>query len=253
MDHFLTAILVLALALAIGLGIGHFLGKNHSYKRIDEMGLIVYSVNSGVFLSATTSIDSSLFGINPDPYEQKFGIDDKAGSIADSEINSQGNRNPASKNQNFGASGKIGGQGNKNPGSLNLGLDENNGGIPVSSSIVGQEKSNSDISSYENKFSLFSPIKNMFTRLGLKFGYFKRPTPHPDVLHDFQEEEEYLEFHCMTADDIPIMIDNIPVTVSQPEECSQYYQAHLPRGHASLMEPPSIFMEEAKKIFKSKD
>jgi len=231
-DHFLTAILVLALALAIGLGIGHFLG---------------------VFLSATTSIDSSLFGINPDPYEQKFGIDDKAGSIPDSDINSQGNRNPASKKQNFGASGKIGGQGNKNPGSLNLGLDENNGGIPVSSSIVGQEKSNSDISSYENKFSLFSPIKNMFTRLGLKFGYFKRPTPHPDVLHDFQEEEEYLEFHCMTADDIPIMIDNIPVTVSQPEECSQYYQAHLPRGHASLMEPPSIFMEEAKKIFKSDD
>jgi len=230
-DHFLTAILVLALALAIGLGIGHFLG---------------------VFLSATTSIDSSLFGINPDPYEQKFGVDESAESIQGSDIKGQDTINTNSKSQKSSPSSDMGSQGNKNSDSKsqNFGLD---GGIPVSSSKQGQEKANSDISSPETKFSIFAPIKNMFTRLGLKFGYFKKPTPHPDVLHDFQEEEEYLEFYCMTADDVPIMIDNQPVTVSQPEDCSQYYQAHLPIGYATLMEPPTIFMEEAKKIFKSDD
>ena len=85
----------------------------------------------------------------------------------------------------------------------------------------------------------------------MKFGYLKKPQPHPDVLHDFQDGEEYFEFQCMNADDLPIMVENRPVTVSQPEDCSKYFTTGQPAGHATLMSPPEAFTDVARKVFKS--
>merc|ERR1712079_92126 len=96
-------------------------------------------------------------------------------------------------------------------------------------------------------------FKSAFTRLGVKFGYLKKPQPHPDVLHDFQDGEEYFEFQCMNADDLPIMVENRPVTVSQPEDCSKYFTTGQPAGHATLMSPPEAFTDVARKVFKSDD
>ena len=165
--------------------------------------------NSGIFLSATTNIDSSLFGISPDPFEQKFGID--SDPLSDGVIKES-----------------------SSPSSANLGSDQAQAEL------------------YPNSNSPIGFLKNMVYRLGVKFGYYKKPQPHPDVVHDFQEEEEYFEFMCMTADDQPILVDNIPVTVNNPEDCSQYFQADLPKGHATLLEPPKVFMDSARTIFKSK-
>ena len=106
------------------------------------------------------------------------------------------------------------------------------------------------ISSTESS-SFLETIKSVFVRLGVKFGYYKKPQPHPDVLHDFHDGEEYYEFTCMTADDLPILVNNEPVTVSQPEDCSKYFATGEPEGHASLMEPPLIFTEVAREKFKS--
>lgn len=99
--------------------------------------------------------------------------------------------------------------------------------------------------------TLWGKIKNSFARLGRKFGYLKKPQPHPDVLHDFQDEEEYFEFECMTADDLPIMMDDKPVTVHQPEDCSQYFTKGQPQGHAAPAKPPPAFLEAARVVFKS--
>ena len=117
------------------------------------------------------------------------------------------------------------------------------------------EFADNSISEKENQQSALLGIlgifKSAFTRLGVKFGYLKKPQPHPDVLHDFQDGEEYFEFQCMNADDLPIMVENRPVTVSQPEDCSKYFTIGQPAGHATLMSPPEAFTDAARKVFKS--
>ena len=149
--------------------------------------------NLGIFLSVTTNIDSSLFGLNPDPFEQKFG------GTPSSDFDFPGDTNPVAESSSY-----------------------------------------------------FVTLKNAIFRLGIKFGYYKKPQPHPDVLHDFHDGEEYYEFTCMTADDQPILVNNEPVTVSQPEDCSKYFPAGESAGHASSLQPPPYFTEVAKDIFKSK-
>ena len=168
--------------------------------------------NSGIFLSATTSIDSSLFGLDPDPFEQQFNNDLNEGGLP----------------------------------------SDTGSSIHNEAKIMNSEEDLIKAASNVESSSFFGSIKNMFTRLGMKFGYLRKPAPHPDVLHDFQEGEEYFEFQCMTADDLPIMVDNQPVFVSQPEDCSQYFTRGLPHGHAALKEPPQEFVETAKTVFKSK-
>lgn len=142
----------------------------------------------------TTNIDSSLFGLNPDPFEQKFG------GTPSSDFDFPRDANPVAESSSY-----------------------------------------------------FVTLKNAIVRLGVKFGYYKKPQPHPDVLHDFHDGEEYYEFTCMTADDQPILVNNDPVTVSQPEDCSKYFPAGESAGHASSLQPPPYFTDVAKEIFKSDD
>ena len=153
----------------------------------------------------TTNIDSSLFGLNPDPFEQRFG----------------GDHDSSDKN------------------------------IPPSTPFHNSDLPRDPIPSSESS-TIFGRIKNAFVRLGIKLGYYKKPQPHPDVLHDFHDGEEYYEFTCMTADDQPILVNNEPVTVSQPEECSKYFSSGQSAGHASLLNPPPYFTEVAREKFKSK-
>ena len=103
--------------------------------------------------------------------------------------------------------------------------------------------------------SLLSFLRNSVRRLGLKFGYIKKAEPHPDVLHDFQDEDAdlYHEYQCMTADDLPILINDLPVTVHQPEDCQQYFAQSQTEGYASIMEPPVEFVLAAKSLYKSND
>ena len=163
--------------------------------------------NLGIFLSVTTNIDSSLFGLNPDPFEQKFGSNPTGDSL-DSKI-------------------------------------------PPSTPTSDFDLPKDTIPAVESP-SFFGTLKNAFVRLGVKFGYYKKPQPHPDVLHDFHDGEEYYEFTCMTADDQPILVNNEPVTVSQPEDCSQYFPSGQSAGHVSSLKPPPYFTEVAKEKFKSK-
>ena len=101
--------------------------------------------------------------------------------------------------------------------------------------------------------SVLSFLRNSVRRLGLKLGYIKKAEPHPDVLHDFQDEDVdlYHEYQCMTADDQPILINNQPVTVSQPEDCQQFFAQSQTEGYASVMEPPVEFVLAAKTLYKS--
>ena len=154
-----------------------------------------------MFLSVTTNIDSSLFGLNPDTFEQKYG-----------------------------------------------GLHSSDAKIPPLSPShdLPRDTIPADSSSF------FGTLKNAFLRLGVKFGYYKKPQPHPDVLHDFHDDGEYYEFTCMTADDQPILVNNEPVTVSQPEDCTKYFSPGHSVGHASHLQPPPYFTEVAREKFKSK-
>ena len=156
---------------------------------------------SGMFLSLTTNIDSRLFGLNPDPFEQEYG----GHHDSDSKIHP-----------------------------LTPSRDLQRQTIPSDTS------------------SLFGTLKNAFVRLGVKFGYYKKPQPHPDVLHDFHDSEEYYEFTCMTADGQPILVNNEPVTVGQPEDCYKYFFLGQSVGHASNLQPPPYFTEVAREKFKSK-
>ena len=155
-----------------------------------------------------------MFGLDPDPFEQKFSNDLNDGGLPSDESTSSHDKAQ-----------------NKNP---------------------QEDLTNRSPNSNGESFSFFGSVRNVFTRLGMKFGYLKKPIPHPDVLHDFQEGEEYFEFQCMTVDDLPILVENQPVFVSKPEDCSQYFTKGLPHGHAALKEPPIEFVETAKTVFKSK-
>ena len=154
---------------------------------------------SGMFLSLTTNIDSRLFGLNPDPFEQEYG----------------GHHSSDSK-------------------------------IPplTPSHDLPRHTILSDIIS-----SLYGTLKNAFVQLGVKFGYYKNSQPHPDVLHDFHDSEEYYEFTCMTADSQPILVNDEPVTVIQPEDCYKYFSPGQSAGH---LQPPPYFTEVAREKFKSK-
>ena len=103
--------------------------------------------------------------------------------------------------------------------------------------------------------SVLSFLRNSVRRLGLKFGYIKKAEPHPDVLHDFQDEDVdlYHEYQCMTADDKPILINNVPVTVHRPEDCQQFFAQSKTEGYASVMEPPLEFVLAAKTVYKSNE
>ena len=211
----------------------------------------------GLFLSITTSIHSSLFGLAPDPFEQNLEMGMDPGMI----------------------DGGIGGMfpfpdkkyGNPAIDSLN-GEAENNNENPVpGDEFIDDFRSvnDFDIAPEENdkfsqqlqepvepveSFSIIGAIKNVFTRLGTKLGYIKK-SPNPDtVVHESAPESEvYYEFQCMTADDLPILINGQPVMVSEPHDCHQFYTAGQGEGHASHLEPPSIYMESARTVFKSKD
>ena len=151
-----------------------------------------------MFLSLTTNIDSRLFGLNPDPFEQEYG----GHHSSDSKIHP-----------------------------LTPSHDLQRQTIPSDTS------------------SLFGTLKNAFVRLGVKFGYYKNSQPHPDVLHDFHDSEEYYEFTCMTADSQPILVNDEPVTVIQPEDCYKYFSPGQSAGH---LQPPPYFTEVAREKFKSK-
>ena len=103
--------------------------------------------------------------------------------------------------------------------------------------------------------SVLSFLRNSVRRLGLKFGYIKKAEPHPDVLHDFQDEDVdlYHEYQCMTADNQPILVNDVPVTVHQPEDCQQFFAESRTEGFASIMEPPVEFVLAAKTLYKSND
>ena len=128
-----------------------------------------------------------------------------------------------------------------------VGDDDGVGGVPngdMSADLGGRESG-----------SVLSFLRNSVRRLGLKFGYIKRAEPHPDVLHDFQDEDVdlYHEYHCMTADEKPILINNVPVTVHRPEDCQQFFAQSQTEGYASIMEPPVEFVLAAKTLYKSND
>ena len=102
-------------------------------------------------------------------------------------------------------------------------------------------------------FSIIGAIKNVFTRLGTKFGYIKKSVNPETVVHDAPGSEVYYEFQCMSADDQPILINGEPVMVSEPHDCHQFFTKGQGEGHASITEPPPIYMESARTAFKSKD
>eukprot|EP00092_Neocalanus_flemingeri_P004682 GFUD01005046.1.p1 GENE.GFUD01005046.1~~GFUD01005046.1.p1 ORF type:complete len:981 (-),score=378.58 GFUD01005046.1:1508-4450(-) len=267
LDHFLTAILILALALVIGLGIGHFLG---------------------LFLSVTTSIHSSLFGLEQDPFEESFGMDPGDGGIE----SGPGFYPFPDKKTNEPTIDSLTGEPVENdekilPGDHLYPFPDKKTNNPTTDPLTGEPDINQeemlpgdlfidDLRSVndfniapeqkdnfnqqlqepveqEESFSIFGAIKNVFTRLGTKFGYIKKsPIPDP-VVHHGPGTEEYYEFQCMTADDQPIMIDNQPVMVSEPQDCHQYYIKGQAEGHASHLDPPDIYMESARTAFKSDD
>eukprot|EP00092_Neocalanus_flemingeri_P001652 GFUD01001762.1.p1 GENE.GFUD01001762.1~~GFUD01001762.1.p1 ORF type:complete len:1286 (-),score=466.67 GFUD01001762.1:638-4495(-) len=267
LDHFLTAILILALALVIGLGIGHFLG---------------------LFLSVTTSIHSSLFGLEQDPFEESFGMDPGYGGIE----SGPGFYPFPDKKRNEPTIDSLTGESVENdekilPGDHLYPFPDKKTNNPTIDPLTGEPDINheemlpgdlfiDDLRSVndfniapeqkddfnqqlqepveqEESFSIFGAIKNVFTRLGTKFGYIKKsPIPDP-VVHHGPGTEEYYEFQCMTADDQPIMIDNQPVMVSEPQDCHQYYIKGQAEGHASQLDPPDIYMESARTAFKSDD
>eukprot|EP00092_Neocalanus_flemingeri_P032916 GFUD01035798.1.p1 GENE.GFUD01035798.1~~GFUD01035798.1.p1 ORF type:complete len:1214 (-),score=439.26 GFUD01035798.1:620-4261(-) len=267
LDHFLTAILILALALVIGLGIGHFLG---------------------LFLSVTTSIHSSLFGLEQDPFEESFEMDPGDGGIE----SGPGFFPFPDKKTNEPTIDSLTGEPVENdekilPGDHLYPFPDKKTNNPTIDPLTGEPDINQeemlpgdlfidDLRSVndfniapeqkdnfnqqlqepveqEESFSIFGAIKNVFTRLGTKFGYIKKsPIPDP-VVHHGPGTEEYYEFQCMTADDQPIMIDNQPVMVSEPQDCHQYYIIGQAEGHASHLDPPDIYMESARTAFKSDD
>ena len=119
---------------------------------------------------------------------------------------------------------------------------------------------NADISPNENEDayeaapgSVFSFLRNSVRRLGVKFGYIKKAEPHPDVVHDFQDEnlDLYQEYQCMSSDDKPILSNGLPVTVSQPQDCQKFFTQGEAGGYASVMEPPAEFILAARNIIKS--
>ena len=101
--------------------------------------------------------------------------------------------------------------------------------------------------------SVLTLLKNSLRRLAMKFGYIKKPDPHPDVVHDFQDENAdlYHEYHCMSPDDQPILINGVPVTVSKPEDCQKFFTQSKAEGVVSVMEPPVEFILVARNLFKS--
>ena len=103
--------------------------------------------------------------------------------------------------------------------------------------------------------SVLSFLKNSLRRLGMKFGYIKKPDPHPDVVHDFRDEnvDLYHEYQCMSPDDKPILSNGLPVTVNQPEDCQKFFAQSQTEGYASIMEPPVEFVLAAKTLYKSND
>merc|ERR1719167_567781 len=101
-------------------------------------------------------------------------------------------------------------------------------------------------------FSIIGSIKNVFTRLGTKLGYIKKPPKSSNVVHSGVDSEEYYEFQCMTADDQPIMMNGQPVTVIDPQECNNFY-SNGQTVHGSYLDPPTFFMDSARAAFKSDD
>ena len=118
-------------------------------------------------------------------------------------------------------------------------------------------------------FYLLGSVKRLFTRLGEKLGYMKKPHEKAAA----PPGSSGFEFQCMTADDKPIMVEGMPVTVSEPGECHRYYLALMdPTGNAELdaeldgtrsarapiapglqaqPPPPQAFLDAAKKKFQS--
>ena len=101
--------------------------------------------------------------------------------------------------------------------------------------------------------SVFSFLKNSLRRLGVKFGYMRKVEPHPDVVHDFQDEnlDLYPEYQCMSSDDQPVLINGLPVTVNQPQDCQKFFTGGQANGYASVMEPPVEFVLAARNIIRS--
>ena len=62
------------------------------------------------------------------------------------------------------------------------------------------------------------------------------------------EDEEHFEFECMSDANTPILDgEGRPVTVSQPQDCHKYFV-----DWAAFAEPETVFFQEARKVFKSK-
>ena len=100
----------------------------------------------------------------------------------------------------------------------------------------------------EEPFSLMSSIKNTLFRLGRKFGYVKKVLKNPEEANiQFSVEQK---FQCMTAADEPILIDEQPVFVLDPQDCQKHFIDGT--GQHETSEPPQIFIEAARGTFKSK-
>ena len=100
----------------------------------------------------------------------------------------------------------------------------------------------------EEPFSLISTIKNIFFRLGRKFGYVKKVSENTREANIQSSPEQ--KFQCMTAADEPILIDKQPVFVLNPQDCQEHFIDGT--GQHETSEPPQIFIEAARETFKSK-
>ena len=191
-----------------------------------------FSRNSGIFYSVGSSIHSSWLGDKPDP----MAVMHQSGG------NGGGNGGGDAGGGGGDAGGGVGDVPN---------VDMNGGDMRgIHSSPIDNWSGETSESG-----SVLSFLRNSVRRLGLKLGYIKKADPHPDVLHDFQDEDVdlYHEYQCMTADDQPILVNNVPVTVHQPEDCQQYFAQDQTEGYASIMEPPVEFVLAAKTLYKSND
>ena len=199
--------------------------------------------------------------MGPDPLEQSYGLDIEPGLVdGDSEIPSGPGMYPfPDKKTNKPYSDPLTEEPDNNQDNMLPGDEFIDDFRSVDDFDISPEEKETfdqqlqDQVEPEESFSIFGAIKNVFMRLGTKFGYIKKSSTPDTVVHDGRGAEHYYEFQCMTADDQPIMINNQPVMVSEPQDCHQYYSKGQEEGHASQLDPPNIYMESARTVFKSKD
>lgn len=215
LDHFLTAILVLALALVVGLGVGHFLGKFHS------LIYLPYFQDTGLTLSVMTNIPPTLLGLGPDPLDgPHFGLGPNPEAFLDQ--NGEG----------MSPSGRMSKDDTSQFSPNEIKEDEFLDGFKsVEDFDVNPEKTSQFTEQLQKptkepgSFSFLDSLRNIFIRLGTKFGYIKK-SPQPVNV-------KVLEFQCMTADDQPILVDGHPVLVQEPKDCHRYYVSCQDSSHTT--------------------